>query len=263
MTCAPPRAVALTFDNLGAASEQARGTWCGPDDRHPSVDVVLPWLLDTLDRHALRATFFVEAVNVERHPDAVRAIAARGHELGQHGWAHERWGELSGDRQAALLERSVRAFASLGLETPGFRPPGGALDGAARRRLRGAGMRWASPEGGPWGVEEDGLTTLPFRWPLVDATYRYPPLDDVRRRHGLPALDAAGTTDRLLEELRAEPDADPVVLVAHPMLMATPDAMAATERLLATLAGWRDEHGVSVLTGGEIAARLVARGAEG
>jgi peptidoglycan/xylan/chitin deacetylase (PgdA/CDA1 family) len=254
-----PRAVALTFDNLGAASEQERGTWQGPPDQHPSVDVVLPWLLDALDRVDLRATFFVEAVNVERHPAAVRAIAERGHEVGHHAWAHERWAELDGDRQTALLRRSVRAFASLGIEPTGFRPPGGTLDQAARRRLRDAGLRWASPEGGPPGVDEDGLAILGFRWPLVDASYRYPPLDGVRHRHGLPELDEDATVDRLLDELRADGDRVAAVLVLHPMLMATPAAMAATERLLATLAAWRDE-GVEVTTGGAVAARLPAAG---
>ncbi|MBV9681103.1 MAG: polysaccharide deacetylase family protein, partial [Solirubrobacterales bacterium] len=84
-----PSALVLTFDNLGEASALERGTQ--PPDvplgRDPSVLEALPRLLDELQRHRLTATFFVEAINCELYPDAVREIAARGHEIGHHGWA--------------------------------------------------------------------------------------------------------------------------------------------------------------------------------
>ena len=89
-----PAAIVLTFDNLGEASELERGTW--PADArpasHPSVTDVLPRLLDELAAHELTATFFVEALNCELYPNALREIAAKGHEIGMHGWRHEDWG---------------------------------------------------------------------------------------------------------------------------------------------------------------------------
>jgi len=82
-----PGAVVLTFDNLGEASELERGTW--PADarlgQHESVRGALPRLLDELDSFGLLATFFVEGINCELYPDAVREIATRGHEVGMHG----------------------------------------------------------------------------------------------------------------------------------------------------------------------------------
>ena len=75
-----PRTVVLTFDNLGEAADLERGG--EPRGDHPSVTVVLPRLLDALDEHRLRVTFFVEGVNTDLYPDAVREIARRGHELG-------------------------------------------------------------------------------------------------------------------------------------------------------------------------------------
>jgi polysaccharide deacetylase family protein (PEP-CTERM system associated) len=45
-------------------------------------------LLDLLETHAARATFFVLGVVAQRHARLVRAIAARGHELASHGWDH-------------------------------------------------------------------------------------------------------------------------------------------------------------------------------
>src|SRR5262249_51170155 len=76
--------IILTFDNLGEASELERGTRDErfPLGRHPSVTDALPRLLDELGRLQLRATFFIEGINCELNPDAVRAIAARGHEVG-------------------------------------------------------------------------------------------------------------------------------------------------------------------------------------
>src|ERR1700733_14515296 len=70
-------ALVLTFDNLGEASALERGEQQVPTGRDPSVTRALPWLLDELDRHGLKATFFVEAINCELYPDAVAGIAAR------------------------------------------------------------------------------------------------------------------------------------------------------------------------------------------
>ncbi len=45
-------------------------------------------LLELLDRHGVRATFFVLGWVAERHPRLVRAIHRRGHEIGCHGYWH-------------------------------------------------------------------------------------------------------------------------------------------------------------------------------
>jgi polysaccharide deacetylase family protein (PEP-CTERM system associated) len=47
-------------------------------------------ILDILDSYRTKATFFVLAWIAERHPQLVREIAARGHEVGSHGYAHRR-----------------------------------------------------------------------------------------------------------------------------------------------------------------------------
>ncbi len=91
------RAIVLTFDNLGEASALQRGTWNPqtPLGEDPSVTSALPRLLDALDDSRLTATFFVEGINSELNPQALREIVGRGHELGAHGWQHEDWSELS------------------------------------------------------------------------------------------------------------------------------------------------------------------------
>lgn len=45
-------------------------------------------LLDVLDAHGARATFFTLGVVAHRHPGLLRAIAGRGHEVASHGWDH-------------------------------------------------------------------------------------------------------------------------------------------------------------------------------
>lgn len=45
-------------------------------------------LLDLLDAHGARATFFTLGVVAERHGRLIREIVARGHELASHGWDH-------------------------------------------------------------------------------------------------------------------------------------------------------------------------------
>ena len=63
--------------------------WLTIDDG-PSVDT--PAILDLLDRHGARATFFVVAGNVRRHPEVAREIVRRGHDLGNHSDTHpEKW----------------------------------------------------------------------------------------------------------------------------------------------------------------------------
>jgi peptidoglycan/xylan/chitin deacetylase (PgdA/CDA1 family) len=245
---APP-IVVLTFDNLGEAAEQERGTWRGPIGEHPSVTVVLPLLLELLDELSLRATFFVEAVNTERYPDAAREIAARGHEVGQHAWAHERWGELDDDSQTRLLERSRAAFAAIGVATTGFRPPGGQLSARSLALFRAAGITWCSPEGSRAYVDAHagGVAVVPFRWPLVDATYLYEPLA------GDALLSPADAVRRLESELEREREL--ATLVLHPFLLADDEIRAQTFGLLRRLT----TSGARIVPGRVAAEELRAR----
>lgn len=182
-------ALCLSFDNLGV-------------DEQTSAMRALPTLLEALAERDLSATFFVEGVNAERCPDALRELALAGHEVAYHAWLHEQWGELSVDEQAENLTRGIEAFAELGIELAGLRPPGGQLGEGGAELLREAGLRYASPAGEGAGIE-DGLALLPFAWRHVDATSMLPGLDPVRKQMtGSPdPLDPDAFISYLMKEI--------------------------------------------------------------
>ena len=86
----------LSFDNLGEVTALARDEWPAgaPVGEHWSVTEALPRLLALLDEVDLKATFFVEGLNAELYPDALRKLDTAGHEVAFHGWRHEPWGGL-------------------------------------------------------------------------------------------------------------------------------------------------------------------------
>lgn len=255
-------ALTLTFDNLGEASElETEGTPPGRTlGAHPSVTEVLPRLLDELDSQDLKATFFVEAINCELYPDAVREIAARGHEIGHHGFRHEQWAELSPEEETRILLRGLDAFGVLDIAVAGFRPPGGELTPVSRDLLRDHGLRWVSPEGEVPSVE-GGLVELPFRWPDVDAYHVLPHFAGLRERHGdqREPLDTPATGRRLLATLDAlARDGGQRTLIMHPFIALEPGMWEQIATVLARAGELARSRTTWVAPGGRLAERLLA-----
>jgi len=81
-------------------------------------------LLDLLDEAGVRATFFVLGNVAEAHPDLVREVARRGHELGSHTHSHELIFRMEPDAFKADVERSLAGLQDLtGQPVLGFRAP--------------------------------------------------------------------------------------------------------------------------------------------
>jgi peptidoglycan/xylan/chitin deacetylase (PgdA/CDA1 family) len=177
--------VSVTFDNLGEAAQLELGMW--PDDvpqgQHFTVVEVLPRLLELLAARGVKSTFFIEGLNAEMYPDALRTIVAAGHEVAVHAWRHEEWAALDPESEFALLRRATEAMRSIGIEPRGFRPPGGGLTERTLALLGEHGYSYVSPAGAREGVL-DGLAVLPFRWPLVDAYAYLPSFAGLRQRYG-------------------------------------------------------------------------------
>jgi polysaccharide deacetylase family protein (PEP-CTERM system associated) len=98
-----------------------RSAWAGMESR---VEANTRRLLDIFDEFGVRATFFVLGWVAERHPQIVRDIAGRGHEVASHGHAHR----LVYDQTRAAFRDDVRRAKHLledvgGVEVGGYRAP--------------------------------------------------------------------------------------------------------------------------------------------
>jgi peptidoglycan/xylan/chitin deacetylase (PgdA/CDA1 family) len=218
--------VCLTFDNMSA------------DDGDGYRRV-----LDALNRHSLRVTFFVEGRNGVERPDRVRELAAAGHEVGLHGWDHEPWGTLDRDDAERRLARGVDALTSvLGRAPVGFRAPGGDPGPHTYELLTAHGFDYdasLSSETAPCRLR-GGLGHVPFRWSGVDG-FQY-------RQDGAGPADLVRVWDALLD---AHAHDGFVTLIAHAQISgATPERFAALDTILARLARGDAE----VLTAGAAAA---------
>ncbi len=92
-------------------------------------------ILEMLDRHRVKATFFTLGWIAERYPDMVKRLVREGHELASHGYAHVR---VTGQTPEEFFEDVVRTKRIL--EDVG----GGAVLGyRAASYSIGAGNLWA------------------------------------------------------------------------------------------------------------------------
>lgn len=86
--------------------------------------VGVPRILQLLDRHGIRATFFVPGYTARRYPDTVKNIAAAGHEIGHHGYLHEQPSALTPEEQRTHLQEGFDALSdAAGVRPVGFRAP--------------------------------------------------------------------------------------------------------------------------------------------
>lgn len=98
--------VALTFDD-------------GPTERTPEI---LRMLADL----QVPATFYLVGDDLTAHPEHGAAIAAAGHEIGNHSYSHRRMVLVSGDTVRDEIERTDAEIRRTGYQGPiTFRPPYG------------------------------------------------------------------------------------------------------------------------------------------
>jgi peptidoglycan/xylan/chitin deacetylase (PgdA/CDA1 family) len=130
----------------------------------------LPRLLDILDQHA--ATFYVPGVTALRHPEAIRAIVDRGHELGHHGHTHRRPDTLTDVEARDEIEAGLEALTRFGPRPLGYRAPGWELTPATLDLLVEYGFGYDSSLMGddrPYSLGT--IVELPVHWSLDDAPY--------------------------------------------------------------------------------------------
>jgi len=134
------QAVALTFDD-------------GPGESTPAV-------LEVLARHHAKATFFMVGEQVDAYPDYARAVAAAGHEIGNHTYHHANFctpdatpGESPRDRLTREMDRARDAILNAtGVEPTLARMPYACRSGWVERAVEKMGytvVRW-SVDGEDW-----------------------------------------------------------------------------------------------------------------
>jgi polysaccharide deacetylase family protein (PEP-CTERM system associated) len=147
------------------------------EDHRPSTDAPERYpaltreVLDFLDAREVRGTFFVVGETAEAHPELVREVAARGHEVGLHGWRHQPLTELMPDELRADVTRGKALLEEL-TDGPvcGFRAPTFSLVPESRWAvdvLADAGFTYSSsilPARSPL-FGDPTLPATPFRWP--------------------------------------------------------------------------------------------------
>ncbi|MET0580540.1 MAG: polysaccharide deacetylase family protein [Pseudoxanthomonas sp.] len=85
-----------------------KAVWLTVDDG-PSHET--PALLDLLDRHEARATFFLVAERAAAHPELAREILRRGHGIGNHSRSHpQAWFWALGPRRMAAEIEQAQAI---------------------------------------------------------------------------------------------------------------------------------------------------------
>jgi len=172
--------VCLTFDVDGESLWIARDPALAERPIHMSMGaygpkVGVPRILALLDRHRIKAGFFIPAWTVERYPDMAREIVRRGHEIGHHGYLHEKPFLLSGpEEEEQLLVKAVAIIQEIaGVRALGSRTPSADPSKHTMRLLKKHGFVYHSnmmDSDDPYfhGGEAADLVELPTNWPLDD-----------------------------------------------------------------------------------------------
>ncbi|WP_371123183.1 polysaccharide deacetylase family protein [Microcoleus sp.] len=84
-------------------------------------------LLDVLDRYQVKATFFEIGHNIEKHPEIVPRIIARGDELANHSYSHKDMMFKPREFLLAEISKTDKLLRDLGVkqDSISFRPPWG------------------------------------------------------------------------------------------------------------------------------------------
>jgi len=102
-------------------------------------------LLELLDRHGIRATFFVLGWIAERHPELVREIATCGMEVASHGYGHELAYTMTHEELREDLKRSKQVLEDItGREVLGYRAPSFSISEEVSMLVQEAGYRYDS-----------------------------------------------------------------------------------------------------------------------
>jgi peptidoglycan-N-acetylglucosamine deacetylase len=174
-------AVALSFDSdhetneLREAGESISKLSQGQYGNRQGV----PRILDVLASHGVKASFFVPAVTAMLYPEEQRRVVAEGHEIGIHGWIHERNSVLPPEAERDLQMRSADTLERIsGTRPVGIRTPSWDFSPHTLAITREMGLLYDSSLMADddcyelvMNGEETGVIELPVEWIRDDAVY--------------------------------------------------------------------------------------------
>ena len=217
--------------------------------------VAVPRIRALLARHDIKASFFVPAVVAKLYPDEQRTVVAEGHEIGIHGWIHERNSELPQEAERDLQMRAADTLEEItGTRPVGIRTPSWDFSPHTLAISREMGLLYDSSlmaDDEPYEIVEDGEPTgmveLPVEWIRDD--YVYFGMDRLSTVRPLMAPSA------VLEVFQSEFDGAYAEsglfrLTMHPHITGHRSRMAVLERLIEHIRG---HEGVWFATHAEIA----------
>ena len=174
-------AVALSFDSDHDTNELRDGgksigrmSWGQYGNR-----VGVPRILDLLDRHGVKASFYVPAVAALLYPDEQKRVVAEGHEIGIHGWIHELNSVLPYEAERDLMFRSTDTLEKItGIRPVGLRTPSWDFSPNTLRIETELGLLYDSSlmaDEDCYDLVMDGTSTgiveVPVEWIRDDAVY--------------------------------------------------------------------------------------------
>lgn len=81
-------------------------------------------ILDLLDSHGIKSSWYIPGVVIETYPEACDLVVQKGHEVGHHGWSHVPPSELSPDVEAEEFGHAIESIQRLTGKSPaGYRSP--------------------------------------------------------------------------------------------------------------------------------------------
>lgn len=97
-------------------------------------------ILEILDKHDIKVTFFMTGGWVEAYPEDVKAILAAGHDLGNHSENHKNMSKISdSDKKDEIMKVHNKVKELTGYEMYLFRPPYGDYDNAVVKVTKNCG----------------------------------------------------------------------------------------------------------------------------
>jgi len=238
-------AVGLSFD-FDAETNALRDGRLSPgvlSQGEYAARAALPRILALLERYKLPATFFVPAVTALLHPDEIAAILASGrHEIGMHGWIHERNSLLSEKEERHLMRKSFELLKSImGKPPAGIRTPSWDFSPATLRLIRELGLLYDSSlmaDDRPYEILDGGRPTgvveLPVEWLLDD----YPYFGFDRYTAVRPHMTPKEVYEVWKEEFdRAHREGTMLILTMHPKYIGHRSRIALLEKLIRHIIG--------------------------